>query len=65
MASLQEYCTMLSTSQLQALLREECEGRGSLPLEGILSICGILAQRDPKLPDVRQTLLQLCRTYLP
>ena len=65
MASLQEYCEKLSTTQLQALLREECAGRGELPPEGILAICEILSRRCPELPTVRQTLLELCRAYLP
>ena len=64
MASLKEYCEKLSTSQLQALLREECEGRGALTEEGILEICEILARRCPDLPTVKQTLLGLCRAYL-
>ncbi len=65
MASLAEYCGKMSTSQLQALLREECEGRGALTLEVILGICEILARRCPELPTVKQTLLGLCRAYLP
>lgn len=64
MASAQEYCEKLSTSQLQALLREEAEGRGALPQEIILVICDILSQRDPSLPDLNQLLRQICRAYL-
>lgn len=64
MASLREYCEMLSTEQLKALLREECNGRGSLPMDTILMICDILSQRDTDLPGVRETLLNLCRSYL-
>ena len=64
MASLKDYCTKLSTSQLQALLREECEGRGALTPEAILEICEILSGRCPELPTVKQTLLGLCRAYL-
>lgn len=64
MASMQDYLEMLSTSQLQAVLREECEGKGSLPEDAILTICRILSGRDPSLPTVRQTLLSLCHCYL-
>ena len=64
MASLKEYCEMLSTSQLQALLQEEAEGRGSLPQEVVLIICDTLSQRDPSLPDLNQLLRQICRAYL-
>ena len=64
MASVQEYCEMLSTSQLHSLLREECEGRGAMPAEMILLICDILSQRDPTKPDAREMLLRLCACYL-
>lgn len=65
MASLQEYCDLLSTSQLQAILQEECAGRGSLPAEAILTVCDALAKRDPALPSIHDALRTLCRTYLP
>ena len=64
MASLREYCEMLSTTQLQALLREECEGRGNLPADTVLMICDILANRDETLPSVSETLRCLCRMYI-
>ena len=64
MASMQEYCEMLSTTQLQALLREEYSGTGNLPVEGILTICSILAQRVPSKPSLRETLRRLCESYL-
>lgn len=64
MASVQEHCEKLSTSQLQALLREEAEGRGALLPEVILIICDILSRRDPAMPDLTQLLRQLCRAYL-
>ena len=64
MASVKEYLEMLSTSQLQALLREECEGKGNLPTEAILLICQTLSDRDPSLPTPRQILLNLCKCYL-
>ena len=64
MASIHEYCEMLSTSQLRALLREEYEGRGRLTTEVILLICGILAQRDPQLPPLEETIRSVCRPYL-
>ncbi len=64
MAAIQEYLQKLSTTQLQALLREECEGRGTLPLETILDICNILAERNPQLPAVKEIILKLCRTYI-
>lgn len=65
MASLREYCEKMSDTQLQALLREECEGRGSLPVMAVLDICDILTQRHPELPSVQDTLRNLCRAYLP
>lgn len=64
MASFREYAEKFSTSQLQALLREECAGRGALATETILDICDILSQRDPELPTVRELILNLCRCYL-
>ncbi len=64
MATVQEYLEMLSTSQLKALLREECEGKGSLPTDALLTICHILSQRDPALPTARQMLISLCHCYL-
>ena len=64
MASVKEHCEKLSTSQLQALLREEAEGRGALLPEVILIICDILSRRDPAMPDLTQQLRQLCRAYL-
>ena len=64
MATLREYCEKMSDTQLQALLREECEGRGSLPQETILLICDILARRYPEKPAVAQVLRDLCRVYL-
>ena len=65
MATLQEYCETLSTSQLQALLQEECAGRGSMPTETILMVCDILSRRNPTLPSLRDTLIALCHAYLP
>ena len=64
MASAIEYLEMLSTCQLQALLREECEGRGNLPRYAILDICDVLSQRLPDVPTVDQLLRQLCGQYL-
>ncbi len=64
MHSLNEYLEKLSTTQLQALLREECEGRGSLPVEAVLSICEVLAERKPQYPAVEDVILRLCRIYL-
>ena len=61
MASLREYCEKMSDTQLQALLREECEGRGNLPREAVLTICEILAQRMPERPGVDSILRDLCR----
>ncbi len=59
MAAIQKYLQKLSTTQLQALLREECEGRGTLPLETILDICNILAERNPQYPAAKDIILQL------
>ncbi len=64
MAAIEEYLKKLSTTQLQALLREECEGRGTLPVEAILSICEVLAERKPQYPTVKDMILHLCKTYL-
>ncbi len=64
MNSVKEYLQKLSTTQLQALLREECEGRGSLPVEAILSICEVMAERNAQYPAVKDIILQLCRCYL-
>lgn len=65
MATFREYCEMMSTEQLQAILREECDGHGNLPVQAILDICGILAERNPNKPDLDQLLRQLCAQYLP
>lgn len=64
MASIQDYLKIMSTHQLKAILREECEGRGDLPVEVVLAICDLLAERDPALPPASQILRQLCRGYL-
>jgi hypothetical protein len=64
MASMQEYFEKFSSSQLQALLREEAEGRGSMLPEVILAICDTLSRRDLSLPNVEDILRQLCRAYL-
>ncbi len=64
MATIQDYLRKLSTTQLQALLREECEGRGNLPLEAVLDICEVLAERKPQCPAVKDVILQLCSVYL-
>ena len=64
MASVSEYLEMMSTEQLQALLREEYNGRGSLPLLAILDICQILSRRLPDTPSVDQLIRQLCEQYL-
>ena len=64
MASIQEYCEMMSTSQLEALLLEECNNRGALPTDVILSICHILSQRNPALPCVEDSIRELCRKYI-
>ena len=64
MASFREYANRFSNAQLQALLREECAGRGALATESILDICDILSQRNPEMPTVRDLILSLCRCYL-
>lgn len=64
MASWKEYCEKLSTTQLQSLIREECEGRGNLDLETLLQICQVLADRNDQWPSYRESVLQLCRNYL-
>ena len=64
MASLKEYCEKLSTSHLQALLREECEGRGNMTVDVILLICEILSERIPTKPPVIDKIHELCRCYL-
>ncbi len=64
MASVREYLQKLATTQLQALLREECEGRGNLPIESILNICEVLTEREPGYPAVKDVILQLGRVYL-
>ena len=64
MASAQEYMEMMSTRQLQAILREECNGQGDLPLNAILDICEILSRRIPDAPSIDHSIRQLCRQYL-
>ncbi len=64
MAAIQEYLKKLSTTQLQALLREECAGRGALPIETMLCICEVLKERKPQYPAVKDVILQVCSAYL-
>ncbi len=64
MAAIQDYLQKLSTTQLQALLREECEGRGTLSVEAVLDICEVLAERQPQYRTVKDLILQRSRTYL-
>lgn len=64
MSSLQEYCKKLSAEQLEALLREYCEGSGDLSVDVALTICSVLAERDPQLPDAREAFRCFCRNYL-
>lgn len=64
MSSLQEYCKKLSTEQLEALLREYCEGSGDLSVDMALTICSVLAEREPQLPDAREAFRCFCRNYL-
>lgn len=64
MASAKDYMEMMSTRQLQAILREECDGQGSLPLYAILDICEILSQRIPDALSIDCLVRQLCRHYL-
>ena len=64
MSSLQEYCKKLSTEQLEALLREYCEGSGDLSVDVALTIYSVLAERDPQLPDAREAFRCFCRNYL-
>lgn len=64
MCSFREYCEKMSTEQLKALLREEYEGRGSLPRLAILDICDALSGRDAGKPNLNQLLRQLCGLYL-
>lgn len=38
----------LSTTELQKLLKDDCDGRGTLTVEETIAICEILVQRDGK-----------------
>lgn len=38
----------LSTSDLQKILKDDCDGRGTLTVEETIAICEILVQRDGK-----------------
>jgi len=64
MANFWQYCERLSTSQLQALLQEECAGRGKLTPDDILQICQILSTRNKQWPSYREAILELCKNYL-
>ena len=63
--TIQEYLPKLSVTQLQVVLKEECAGRGCLPPADILTICDLLAEKDPKFPNAKELLLQICQAYLP
>ena len=64
MASMQEYLSMMSTTQLKSLLRDECAGVGSLPVDAILAICDILSQRDLDMPTLKTVIIKICEEYL-
>lgn len=55
----------LSTSELQKLLKDDCDGRGALTVEETLVICEILAQRDGKDPQaVRDAWAKFLKYYM-
>lgn len=64
MATVQQYLRKMSTEQLEALLREYCERSGDLSVDVALTICSVLAERDPQLPDARDAFRCFCRNYL-
>ena len=47
MSTVREYCEKLTTGQLKAILRADCEGRNELEVDALLDICSILAEREP------------------
>lgn len=55
----------LSTTELQKLLRDDCDGRGALTVEQTLAVCEILAQRDGKDPQaVRDAWAKFLKYYM-
>lgn len=51
----------LSTSELQRLLKDDCDGRGTLTVEETLAICEILVRQDQK---VRQSARKVWANFL-
>lgn len=65
MADLRQHFESMSSEQLTHLLREDCAGRQELPLETLILICNILAERDPHKTDVKGAYRRFIQYYLP
>ena len=65
MHSVQEYLNRQSTALLESLLEAFCDGREDMHTEVALTICEILARRDPRKPLVDEAFRKMCRMYLP
>ena len=65
MVNIQEYFEQLSTAQLEQLVRDDLDGRQALPLDLLLLVCGILAQRDPPKKSAEEAFRDFLEHYLP
>ena len=64
MSSLREYFEKMETEELQGILRSDYLGVVELPLDTILMICQILADRNPNKPDVKAAWRRFLKYYL-
>ena len=65
MASLREYLSKRSTQELRGFLFQYLNGTASYDLNAIVTICEIIAQRDPTKQDPQLMLRQFITHYLP
>ena len=63
--SIREYCEKMSTEQLQAILRQYCDGIQNISVDAVLEICQILAEREEREIDVKAEFLRFCQNFLP
>lgn len=64
MSSIQQYFEKKSTEELQGILQGHCIGTIDLPIDTILLICRIIAERDPLKPNVKEEFNRFCEHYL-
>ena len=65
MASLQEYCRMLSTEQLESILQEYFNDSNAYPEAVVLTILEILTERNPHKCDTEAAWQDFLKYYAP